>query len=345
MQRPPLTPPEQITNLLNGSWAIQILKSATELEIFETLKDEAKTADQVAGALKYPLKGVALLLDSLVGMGFLQRLDLANPGKFNAPTFALAEGTGEYLLKESPLYMGMYLKQHTELDKMWRGLKDTVQTGKPVMEVNQDAKAEEVFPNLAESIIPLNYAIALDALNVVKARLGDGPFKVLDVAAGSAVWSIPFAQDHAKTMVSALDFPAVLAVMERITKRFEVEKQFSNLPGNWREVKVEPASFDVIILGHILHSEGLELSRQLLKYCAQALRPGGILVIAEFFTNREKTAPLHPLMFGLNMYLATTDGCVFSREEMTALCTEAGFSSVVKHSSSDYVSPLLFAIK
>lgn len=345
MQRPPLNPPEQITNLLNWSWAIQILKSATELGIFESLKDEARSADEVAAALSYPSRGVSLLLDSLVGMGFLQRLDLANPGKFQAPTFALADGTGEYLLKESPLYMGMYLKQHTELDKMWRGLKETVQSGKPVMEVNQDAKAEEIFPHLAESIIPLNYAIALDALNVVKARLGEGPFKVLDVAAGSAIWSIPFAQDNSRTVVSALDFPAVLAVMEKITSRFGVENQVENLPGNWRDVEVPAESFDVVILGHILHSEGLELSRQLLNYCAQALRPGGILVIAEFFTNREKTAPLHPLMFGLNMYLATTNGCVFSREEMTALCTEAGFSSVVKHSSADYVSPLLFAIK
>lgn len=61
----------------------------------------------------------------------------------------------------------------------------------------------------------------------------------------------------------------------------------------------------------------MDLSRQLLKYCADALRPGGMLVIAEFFTNKQKI--LHPLMFGLNMYLATTDGCVFSVDELTAL--------------------------
>jgi len=337
--------PEIITNILAGNWAIEIIKSALELGFFEALKERAASASEVATTLGYPLKGVVLTLDSLVGMKLLDRLDLLDGATYSQATYALNETSGTYLLKDSALFMGLYLKQHDELSKMWRNLRETIKTGRPVMEVNQDTKAAEIFPQLAESIIPLNYAIAVDAVKVVKDKLGPGPYKVLDVAAGSAVWSIPFAQTSARTQVTALDFAPVLAVTERITKRFEVDSQYQFLSGNWRDIQLTSGSFDVIILGHILHSEGMDLSRQLLKYCADALRPGGMLVIAEFFTNKQKSGPLHPLMFGLNMYLATTDGCVFSVDELTALCTASGFNQVLKHSSSQYVTPLLFEVK
>lgn len=362
-----LVPPEEITQLLHGSWVIRIIKTAVELELFQQLKDEARTASAVAANLQFPVKGVQMMLDSLVGMRLLLRHDLERrsslgpaslPGErvsdagetVSEPVYKLSTVAGTYLLKESPLFMGPYLKQHEELDKMWRGLTETIRTGKPVMEVNQEERAAEIFPRLAESIVPLNYAIAVDALQFVKQRLaladrsGDS-LQVLDVAAGSAVWSIPFAQDNAGTRVSAIDFDSVLAVTARITERFQVRGQYDHLPGNWRQVELPEQTYDVAILGHILHSEGKKLSLDLLRYCARAQRPGGVLIIAEFFTNQERTAPLHPLMFGLNMYLATTDGCVFSQEEMTELCMEAGYSQVVRHSSAAYQSPLIFAVK
>ncbi|NJL73519.1 MAG: hypothetical protein HC888_19345 [Candidatus Competibacteraceae bacterium] len=71
-----LLPPEEITRLLHGSWVIRIIKSAVELELFQQLKDEARTAAAVAAALQFPVKGVELMLDSLVGMGLLMRHDL-----------------------------------------------------------------------------------------------------------------------------------------------------------------------------------------------------------------------------------------------------------------------------
>ncbi len=99
------------------------------------------------------------------------------------------------------------------------------------------------------------------------------------------------------------------------------------------------------ILGHILHSEGAARSKELIAYCYEALQPGGALVIAEFMTNRDHTAPLFSLMFGLNMYLATTDGCVFSLEELKQICSQAGFSETIRHSGIGYDSPVLLAFK
>lgn len=376
-----LMPPSLITSILEGSWAIQVLKSAVDLGIFESLSEGPLSAALIAKRQALQVEGTRLIADSLVGLNLLDRADLNGHVRSTEAVYELNMTSQAYLISESPLFIGMYLKQHDELDKMWRGLRDTIRTGMPVMAVNEDDKAQEIFPHLAEAIVPLNYCIAADVVKYLKernhsAKKRQSPKKValedhcendangensalsamnalntkkalniLDLAAGSAVWSIPFAQDNRDNHVAALDFPAVLAVTRKITERFEVANQYTEVPGNWRDIKLSPGLYDVVILGHILHSEGLEMSKKLLAYCAAALKDGGTLVIAEFMPNQERTAPLYPLMFGLNMYLATANGCVFSFDEITSLCRAAGFSDVYRHQGVEYDSPVVFATK
>lgn len=360
-----LMPPTPITSALEGSWAIQVLKSAVDLGIFESLSAGPLSAALIAKKQSLQVKGTKLIADALVGMNLLDRADLNGHVRSTEAIYELNMTSQTYLISESPLFMGMYLKQHDELDKMWRGLRETIRTGVPVMEVNEDAKAEEIFPHLAEAIVPLNYCIASDVVKYLKERnRGAGStnskngnsrednlkeekraLNVLDLAAGSAVWSIPFAQDNRDNHIAAIDFPAVLAVTRKITERFEVASQYTEVPGSWRDIRLSPGLYDVVILGHILHSEGLEMTKKLLAYCAAGLKEGGTLVIAEYMPNQERTAPLYPLMFGLNMYLATTNGCVFSFDEITSLCLAAGFSDVYRHQGVEYVSPVVFATK
>ncbi len=57
-----------------------------------------------------------------------------------------------------------------ELGKMWRSLPDAVKTGKPVMEVNTDVGAQEIFPKLAEAIFPNSYATAKQVATLLKRR-------------------------------------------------------------------------------------------------------------------------------------------------------------------------------
>ncbi|MBP9090884.1 methyltransferase domain-containing protein [bacterium] len=355
------------------------MKSAVDLGIFESLSDGPMSAALIAKKQALQLEGTKLIADSLVGMNLLDRADLNGHARSREAVYELNMTSQTYLISESPLFMGMYLKQHDELDKMWRGLRETIRTGTPVMAVNEDAKAQDIFPHLAEAIMPLNYCIAADVVKYLKDRshsaknpqdlktAGSGhddeansltsalsnknafnnkrALNILDLAAGSAVWSIPFAQDNRDNHIAALDFPAVLAVTRKITERFDVANQYTEVPGNWRNIKLSPGLYDVVILGHILHSEGLEMSKKLLAYCAAALKDGGTLVIAEFMPNQERTAPLYPLMFGLNMYLATANGCVFSFDEITSLCHAAGFRDVYRHQGVEYDSPVVFATK
>ncbi len=312
-------PPDQIMMVQSAPRAYNILKAAMELNIFESMEKAAKSAAEVADELKLNERGTECLLNALVGLNFLAQ---AKDNKFE-----LIEVSRTYLLQSSDLYMGLYLKHAEQLDKGWTQLGSAIRSGKPVKEVNTQQTAEEFFPALAEGIFPMSYATA----QIVARDLSDvnhGKARILDVAAGSAVWSIPFAEANPEATVDALDFPAVLEVAKKITAKRGLANRFNFVSGDWRKLDWKPEQYDIIILGHILHSEGKDASMQLLKRCAESLRPDGVVVVAEFLCNGKRTGPPAALIFELNMFLHTTEGCVFSIDELKKMMQDAGFKHV-----------------
>lgn len=320
----PLLPPTAINEIMYANWSAEALKTAAESGLFEVVDKEAKDAPAIAKETQHSERGMQLLLDAVVALGFLQKKGDA-PSKYSIADGDKGELARTYLNKQSPLYMGQWFKQNVELHKMWRQLPDVVKTGSAVMEVNRDAKAEEIFPMLAESIFPNSYAQARQVATLLKVEGIQTDWRVLDLASGSAVWSIPLAEASQRVTVDALDFPSVLEVSKRFAEKYKVNDRFNYLSGNWRETQLKQEEYDIVILGHILHSEGKELSKALLKRCFEVMKPGGRLVVAEMLSNDQRTGPAFPLLFALNMMLATSDGCVFTEGELKELIEEAGF--------------------
>jgi hypothetical protein len=102
------------------------------------------------------------------------------------------------------------------------------------------------------------------------------------------------------------------------------------------------AGHQVATIGHILHSEGRERSRQLLRRTFVALAPGGTVVISEFLPNDERTGPPTPLIFAVNMLVHTSAGDTFTFAEIAEWLREAGFANV-RLLESPAPSPLILA--
>jgi hypothetical protein len=105
--------------------------------------------------------------------------------------------------------------------------------------------------------------------------------------------------------------------------RFGLADRFSYLPGDFQEVDFG-TGYNLVTIGHILHSEGVERSRQLLKKAAAAMAPKGTMVISEFLVNQDRTGPPIGLIFAVNMLAHTENGDTFSFEEISAWLNEAG---------------------
>jgi hypothetical protein len=103
---------------------------------------------------------------------------------------------------------------------------------------------------------------------------------------------------------------------------------------------------DLVILGHICHSEGPEHSAELIAKSAKALASGGKLLIADMIPDDDRRGPIHPLLFAINMLVNSTEGGTFTFSEYRAWCENAGLKNVRKLPVEAFDhSPLIIAEK
>ncbi|HLI79068.1 MAG TPA: methyltransferase, partial [Candidatus Binataceae bacterium] len=205
--------------------------------------------------------------------------------------------------------------------------------------------AADFFTILVKCIFPAGFVPAREALARVPRAARARIKNILDIGAGAGAWSIPFAQANRAAKVTVVDMPQVTQVTREYTARFGVAEQYDYVEGDLREVEFGAQRYDLVLLGHIIHGEGRELGRRLIQRCAKALRDRGMLLIAEFIPNEDRTGPPLPMLFGLNMMLHTLDGDVFTMKEYRAWLKEAGFKNVKAIKTPAAPSPLLLATK
>ena len=145
--------------------------------------------------------------------------------------------------------------------------------------------------------------------------------------------------------ITALAFPSFRSGRMRLRELFQwgVVDRFQFIEGDLLEANFG-TGYNIATLGHILHSEGEERSRQLLKKTFRALKSGGTIAIGEWLVNDERTEPLPSLMFAVQMLVNTEKGDTFSFNEIKTWLEEAGFKKVRKLEAPG-PSPLILATK
>ena len=189
-------------------------------------------------------------------------------------------------------------------------------------------------------IFPLSYPAAQTLSRHLSADAVD---RVLDLAAGSGVWSIALAQGSEKATVTVVDWPDVIPITRKTVSKFGLAERYSFIAGDLLQDDFG-SGHTVATLGHILHSEGRDRSRELLKKTFKALAPGGTIAVAEFLVNADRTGPLNGLFFAVNMLVNTDSGDTYSFEEISGWLKEAGFMNP-RTVDAPGPSPLILATK
>ena len=86
--------------------------------------------------------------------------------------------------------------------------------------------------------------------------------------------------------------------------------------------------YDLVWISSIIHSYGEEVNRGTLQHCKRALNHGGRVVIKDFFLDSDRSGPLYPALFGLNMLVNTPEGRAYTLEEVRTWMEEAGFTGI-----------------
>jgi 2-polyprenyl-3-methyl-5-hydroxy-6-metoxy-1,4-benzoquinol methylase len=333
----PVTP-ERLMQIAWGYTAPLILEAAIKNKVFDVLDAAGGgglLVEQVAQRTCASVRGLRMIMDALVGLNFL--------AKDTQQRYTLTPESAAFLVSTKPTYHGGILRHLSRrLLPQWLDLADVVRSGRPAERVNREDRAD-FFEQLVEDIFPVSYPAAKALAGELDIAAMPAP-RILDLASGSGVWGIALAQANPRATVTAVDWEKVLKVTRRIAAQHGVAAQFNYVAGDNLEVNFG-AKFDVVTLGHILHSEGEPRSRKLIWRAYNALQPGGTIAIAEWLPNEQRTGPTNALIFAVNMLVNTEVGDTYTFGEISGWLKDVGFENARLFDAHAGPSPLILADK
>ena len=312
----PAVRPDRIMEMVWGYAPPIILGTAVQARVFDLLDAGPKTIEELAKASGNSVRGLTAICNALVGFQFLSKTPDGG--------YALTPESAAFLVSGKPGYLGKFVElSGLKMIQTWLPLPESVRTGKAVQDINRQGTGETFFQELVEPIFAISYPSTQAAGQALGLANAKSPVKMLDIGAGSGVWGIGLAQQSPQVSVTAQDLPGVLDVTRRMAGQFGLADRFSYLPGDFHDVDFG-TGYNLVTFGHILHSEGVDGSRQLLKKAAAALAPKGTVVISEFLVKQDRSGPPMSLIFAVNMLAHTDQGDTYSYEEISAWLKEAG---------------------
>lgn len=295
------------------------LKAAIELELFTAVAEGRRTARDIAEHCGASERGVRILCDYLVVIGFMT--------KEEGGTYGLTQDSAVFLDRRSPAYMGGALEflLAPALVAGFEDLAGAVRKGGTVIPEGGTVVAENpLWVKFARGMGPM-IAAGAEGIARMACEGREGRIKVLDIAAGHGLFGIAFARLNPEAEVVALDWPAVLEVARENAERAGVAGRYSTIEGDAFGADFG-SGYDIILLTNFLHHFDPPTCETLLRKVRAALGPDGAAVTLEFVPNEDRVSPPVPAAFSLTMLAGTPAGDAYTFPELERMFANAGFT-------------------
>ncbi len=306
--------PGKLLQLSGFYWKSCTLHAGVKLDIFTTIGNKKLTADDISKKISGSLRGVKPLLNALTGMKLLNKEDDFYLNTSESKTF---------LSKESNKYIGFMIMHHHHLSEGWVKLDQAVLSGEPVRKRASFAN-EEVRESFLMGMF--NTAMGIAPLIIPHVDLTDKK-KLLDLGGGPGTYAIHFCMENSSLRASVFDLPTTRPFAEKTIEKFSLTDRINFMEGDFIEDEIK-GSYDVAWLSHILHSDGFDNCKKIIKKAVSALEPGGKIIIHEFILNNNMDSPEFPTLFSLNMLLGTENGQSYSENELTEMLKSSGVKNI-----------------
>lgn len=312
-----------------------MLMAAVRLHIFTYLANDPLTAPTLAALVKANPASIARLLDGLRILGLIER---------EGDLYRLAPITNQFLVEGKPTYLGGDTLAMEDYIPAWLQLDQTLLSDQPYRDLGDPATAEAFFAPRVRDLFPMMYPIATRLVNTLNLQERNAPLQILDVGAGSAAWSVAFAQHYSQTQVTAIDLPAVAAQGRQQVADLELSDRYRWLEADVLKESLPSTTYDLILVAHVCRFMGEEHSRTLLHKLFQSLRFGGTLVIADILLSDDRSGPAFAVTLDLSMLVNTRHGHIFTFHDFTTWLNESGFEEIhTLHVAAPY--PVIVARK
>ena len=294
--------------------ASRVLLTAVELELFTVLHDERRTSHEVAEALGTNPRATDRLMNALVALGLLHKRN----GWFSNTSFG-----AQFLVKGKPDYLAG-LAHSNNLWDTWSALTDAVREGKPP-EVRRVSERHEQW--LRAFIAAMHWRARQVAPTVVGLIDLKGVSRVLDVGGGSGAFSMEFVRARSGVTAVVFDLPQVVPLSRGYIQAAGFGAQVEVVAGDYTHDELG-RGFDLAFLSSIVHSNSSDANRHLIRKAADALNPGGRVVVLDSLMNEDRSGPLASALFAINMLVGTEAGDTYTASEVHAWMIDAGLADI-----------------
>jgi 2-polyprenyl-3-methyl-5-hydroxy-6-metoxy-1,4-benzoquinol methylase len=334
----PATPsPALLFDTINAFHKTAAIRAAIELDVFTAIADKPATAETIAAHCKASARGIRILCDNLVMLGFVTK---------NGNQYAVTPDSAVFLNRRSPAFAGGTLEflLSNDIRGAFDCLTESVRKGATAYSSHGTTEANHpIWISFARSMGALMFPAAGALAEMIPVDQNRAS-KVLDISASHGVWGLAFARKNPKTQVVAVDWAAVLEISRENARRAGVADRFTTIAGSAFDVDFG-GDYDVVLVPNFLHHFSVADCVRFLKKVYAALRPGGTVAIVEFVPNPDRITPPAAAGFSLIMLASTTDGDAYTLAEYADMLAKAGFKPPTQHTVPASINTAVIATK
>ncbi|MFO7751263.1 MAG: methyltransferase [Desulfobacteraceae bacterium] len=318
MDKPEPVNPGNLLALSGAYWQTCALHAGVKLDLFSAIGRERCTGQELAEKLDLDARALFMLLNALCAMGLLTK---------KGDDYASTPEAYTLLSKASSGYVGHMVMHHHHLVESWANLDRAVATGEPVRN-HADRDSDEYRESFLMGMFNIAMATAPQLVPTIDIKERK---TLLDLGGGPGTYAIHFCMENPGLRAKVLDLPTTKPFAEKTIARFKQEEKVEFVGGDFLNDPI-PGTHDVIWLSHILHGESPSDCRKIVNKAVFALNPGGMIIIHDFILDNDKTKPLFPALFSLNMLIGTQGGQAYSEAEIFSMLEDAGVGEIQRTS-------------
>lgn len=313
--KPPSSAP--VWAVIQGVGSYWTLTAAIELGVFDAIESLGPTSiEPLAERLSASPVHLQHVCDTLVTFGFLDQVE---------DVYELTETAERYLCSNGPASMASLVRVAPGPLANWERLAETVRSGEVASPIDDDPAA--FYAPLVQATFPTQ----LRAASRLGLRLGwtrRPRMRVLDLGAGRAPWAIAVLEQSPGSTAVVNDLPGVIELAVHTVAERGLSDRVEFREGNFHTLELEPKSFDIVALGHICRTEGAELACSLVRRAFDSLKPGGQLLLADYFADHDRKFNPFGVQMGLTMLANTKRGGMLTNEQVRGWLHDAGFVGI-----------------
>jgi SAM-dependent methyltransferase len=317
----------KLQNHLLGNYAAQIIDIGLRSGLLRAIADAGGAIgdDTLAEKLGYALIYVQWWCKAAYAFELLNR---DGQGQYT-----LAPDMQSLLLEPDDLdFLGDEFLLNTALFQEFQDFPSYLYTGQIRSRSEVDPRVRKFYQNLTQDDAFIITHLVLPQAPGVLDQLQNGESKILDIGTGAGDALVHYATCFPRAKIVGLDIdpPTVLLAQRKIAQEGRayadrIEVRLGD--ANQLELRDE-APYDLITISLALHEIGVEY-RNVLERVYQAIKPGGAVVVCEFYAAEGVAAyrnPTYQQWLSLHLHEILLGSIMIPSGEMPTLLVQAGFN-------------------